>query len=49
MLGYVYIDANMVEKQDSCINSVKHLPEFEEVSYTDIGIHIYNPLNVYLQ
>ena len=34
MLGYVYIDANMVEKQYSCINSVKHLPEFEEV-YND--------------
>lgn len=31
LLSSVYKDADMVEKQDSCINSVKHLPEFEEI------------------
>ena len=31
LLGSLYKELNMTELQDSCINSVKHLPEFEAI------------------
>ena len=31
LLGSLYKELNMTEQQDSCINSVKHLPEFEAI------------------
>ena len=34
LLGSLYKELNMTEQQDSCINSVRHIPEFEE-NYDD--------------
>lgn len=34
LLSSIYHNADLAEKHDSCINSVKHLPEFEEI-YND--------------
>ena len=31
LLGSLYKELNMTEQQDSCINSVKHLPEFKAI------------------
>ena len=31
LLGSLYKELNMKEQQDSCINSIKHLPEFEAI------------------
>lgn len=31
LLGNLYKEINMTEQQDSCINSVKHLPEFKAI------------------